>query len=508
MTRWRLVVALGLVLMTVLGIRWRLASIPLERDEGEYACIARLMLQGIPPFREAYTMKFPGTPLVYASIFKIFEPSDIGIRYGLIFWNAWATVAMYRLGAGLVSRRVGAWIATVYVVASASVQAMGLSANAEHFVLAPALWGLGWLVVKVGEVPSWKRCFGAGVFLGMAGIMKQQGFSFSLLAAGVVLLGPGMTAWCANGRQTLQLVSMRIWALAMGIGMPLLGMILWMQGEGVYRLFEFWTLEYARSYTRIITWRQGVHHFAGRFLPIFFEQATLWFAAAIGIVFSWKRDRRLFGWMIGLGMAGLFALSAGLFFRAHYFLFWMPFLALGAGYALGTSRKALFVAWLALVFPLWVQRDLYFCQTPERVCRNIYPNNPFVEAREVGRWLRGVTQPGEKVGILGSEPEISFYADRPLVGRFLYLYPMFEPQPYAVRMQREMIQSLETEKPRYLVHVRFPSSWGMYPDSKRDFIEWMPSFLKMYYKRDRVVECRDMFGEVRPWELVIYQRKT
>ena len=43
----------------VLAIRIRLLGIPLERDEGEYAYAGQLMLQGIPPYKLAYNMKFP-----------------------------------------------------------------------------------------------------------------------------------------------------------------------------------------------------------------------------------------------------------------------------------------------------------------------------------------------------------------------------------------------------------------------------------------------------------------
>ena len=51
------------VILVVLGamfIRLRLLSIPLERDEGEYAYMAQLILRGIPPYIKAYSMKFPG----------------------------------------------------------------------------------------------------------------------------------------------------------------------------------------------------------------------------------------------------------------------------------------------------------------------------------------------------------------------------------------------------------------------------------------------------------------
>ena len=59
-------ILLGLILAVIAIIRIRLLNIPLERDEGEYAYFGQLMLDGIPPFKAAYTMKFPGTHFMYA----------------------------------------------------------------------------------------------------------------------------------------------------------------------------------------------------------------------------------------------------------------------------------------------------------------------------------------------------------------------------------------------------------------------------------------------------------
>ena len=65
--------ALAIIVFTlVVAIRIRLLGIPLERDEGEYAYAGQLILQGIPPYKLAYNMKFPGTYAAYALIMSIF----------------------------------------------------------------------------------------------------------------------------------------------------------------------------------------------------------------------------------------------------------------------------------------------------------------------------------------------------------------------------------------------------------------------------------------------------
>ena len=46
--------------------------------------MGQLILQGIPPYGEAYNMKFPGTYLMYAFIMAIFGQTVQGIHIGLM----------------------------------------------------------------------------------------------------------------------------------------------------------------------------------------------------------------------------------------------------------------------------------------------------------------------------------------------------------------------------------------------------------------------------------------
>jgi hypothetical protein len=70
--RWITTAGLLVVALATIGlvvyVRVRLASIPLERDEGEYAYAGQLILDGIPPYVLAYNMKFPGTYYAYAAL--------------------------------------------------------------------------------------------------------------------------------------------------------------------------------------------------------------------------------------------------------------------------------------------------------------------------------------------------------------------------------------------------------------------------------------------------------
>ena len=70
---------------------------PLERDEGEFAYVGQLMLQGIPPYKIASNMKLPGTYAAYAAIMAVFGETPSGIRIGLMLVNIAATVLVFLL---------------------------------------------------------------------------------------------------------------------------------------------------------------------------------------------------------------------------------------------------------------------------------------------------------------------------------------------------------------------------------------------------------------------------
>src|SRR5436309_15283116 len=61
----------GATLVAVTYARIRLLGLPVERDEGEYAYTGQLLLQGVPPYKLAYSTKFPGTPAAYGRLMAV-----------------------------------------------------------------------------------------------------------------------------------------------------------------------------------------------------------------------------------------------------------------------------------------------------------------------------------------------------------------------------------------------------------------------------------------------------
>ena len=90
-------ILLGCIIAFLVFVRIRILATPLERDEGEYAYIGQLFLQGVPPYAEAFTMKLPGTSMMYALFMLLFGQTISGIHLGLLLVNVASTFLIFLL---------------------------------------------------------------------------------------------------------------------------------------------------------------------------------------------------------------------------------------------------------------------------------------------------------------------------------------------------------------------------------------------------------------------------
>src|SRR5207244_12575676 len=97
----------------------------------------------------------------------------------------------------------------------------------------------------------------------------------------------------------------------------------------------------------------------------------------------------------------------------------------------------------------------------------IDPESPFPESIKIAEYVRDHTSLDDTIAVLGSEPEIYFYAHRHSATGYIYTYGLMEPQKYARQMQEEMIHEIERARPKYLVSVVMFYSWLWLHGSER-----------------------------------------
>jgi len=230
----------------------------------------------------------------------------------------------------------------------------------------------------------------------------------------------------------------------------------------------------------------------------------IWIIAGVGaIAVVWdQRTRPHAPFILGLLLFSFLAVCPGLLFREHYFIVMLPAVALLAGIAVSTAIKTLslrsesrlwryapvLVFVLALGWCFYAQRDLLLDNNLTATSRKIYGGNPFPEAIPVADYIRRHTAENDTIVVLGSEPEIYFYAHRHSATGYIYTYGLMEEQRYALQMQQQMISEIESVRPESLVWVNVNASWLPHEHSEGLILSWAQKYVHDYYEMTGVAE--------------------
>ena len=316
-----------IIIIVIAIIRYRLLNVPLERDEGEYAYMGQLLLQGIPPYAEAYNMKFPGIYFIYALILAIFGQTHISIHLALLVTNAVTIFLIYLLGKNLFDSLTGILSGAGYGILSLSPYFQGLWANSEHYVVLFAVGGI-LLLIKCLHSNKGYLLFLSGILLGLSFATKQHGILFALFGIGYFIF-----SYLREGSYSLYNLSKKLGLLFLGVILPFGLILLILAVCGVLDRFWFWTFEYASEYASKIPLEKGLLNFERIFLPGLQLNITICLAAALGLISPlWDEETRS-KWVFSLGffLASMIALSLGFYFRYHYFILLFPSLSLLSG---------------------------------------------------------------------------------------------------------------------------------------------------------------------------------
>lgn len=471
-------VAVGLVILAAGAIRVRLLDVPFERDEGEYAYQGALTLTGIPPYTHVYTQKLPGAHLLFALSMAVFGQTIPGARAVLVVATAATCLGVFLLGRRFFSVWGAVAAAAAYAVFSLSTEMLGPFAHATHFVATFGVWGLV-VLASAFERDGALRYLLAGALLGLGVLMKQHGAVFVACAAVWILIG-------GRGRKV-----MAIAGLLVGAAVPMTILVLWFLLAGSFGDFWYWVVRYASAYGTMQTIAQGWNNLgfaASRFLP---QAALLWLMAAAGaaLLLTRRFPPETRGRLATLAVLSFLGVCPGLYFRDHYFLLFVPAMALLVGAAAdslgGISGYGRALATAVLLFAcaqaLWTQREIFFRASPDEVSRLVYSPNLFPESYEIGRYLRVRTRPGDTIVVFGSEPQILFYAHRRSATGFVFVYPLMQTHRDTHAMQERMVREVESARPAYAVLIKTPTSWLEQPDSDHTMQDWAVRYLDKNY---------------------------
>ena len=490
-------VLLSLVIVFVGVIRFRLLEFPLERDEGEYAYMGQLMLQGIPPYKFAYNMKLPGTYAMYAFLMGIFGESTRGVHLGFLSFNLITIGILFLFIKRLCNPFVALVSAAAYGVYSLNPYVLGFAAHATHFVLFWSLLG-AYLLLVATEKSSKFLYFGVGILFGLGFLMKQQAI-FLILFSGFYYLYFSYTEF-KNGNFKLSIFLQRGILLVSGTLIPFLITVGVLFYAGVFESFWYWTFQYASKYAGMSTLSDGLKNLLLAFQLLTFGYKTLWILVGFGFLLQFfiTQDKSKKVFLFLLVLFSFLTTTPGFYFREHYFIAFLPFVFIYFGISFELFRKiliqkmnlniALLVLCFAflLIFKFKAHKEYYFQESPMKLSRIIYGVNPFVEAIQISDYIKLNSKEDDRIVVLGSEPEIYFYSNRKSATGYIYMYPLMESHPYSKEMQMNLVKDIEGNKPLYLVYVnkKLNYTWSILENSEKYLLDWIEQ--KMYQKYERI----------------------
>jgi hypothetical protein len=439
-----LLVAVPLVCAVIAVVaRVHRLDLPFERDEGECAYIAQRMLRGDAPYTEAYTMKLPGVPLWYALAFSLFGETVRAAHLMALFVDVISAAALAWWCRGVVKdsnrlAQLAVWASCSFLVLSTLSSFQGLVANCEKFVLPGIIAGFALLASS----KRWWHVVLAAVFVGGAFVCKQQILPVVAVFGLAALAREHDGGWRQRVRDSV--------LVAVGIAAPWIATVAMVKAWGSFDAFWFQTVTYARAYVGAAL--HPMQHLEAAFWrtvkePLVVVGLVGVVVAVVGVVLSrWARAVVALWWL-----ASIAALSIGLYFRPHYFVFAIPLLAIGVAVFATQRWWTTLIVVVAMLASIGLDRKAWFTHSNNAVSNLYYRQNTFVDATTVARELRRLSREDERILILGNEPEVLFYANRRSVTPYIYFYPLLEHQPFAQQQQQEVIDDVAAQAPDHIV---------------------------------------------------------
>ena len=457
---------LVLAALVFVALRLPYLSLPLDRDEGEYAYIAWRMLEGDVPYRDAFDQKPPAVFAAYLAAFVLLGRSVEAIHGFALLWSAAPAWLLYAVVRRLAGGLAGAFAVLVFAAIGAHPALGATAANTELFLLLPAVASFFCLLRGLEhERPAWWLL--CGVLAAAACWFKQVAATNLLFVVAVAALAP-----LPAGRRRAAGAALRLLWLGLGGLAVALPVFAWFVVADALEPFLDAVFLHNLAYAQRRSLSQGFDNLVWNLVRQAPALALAWLLALLACLRSAAGDGRtralLGGWLV----FSLLGVGIGLQFRPHYFVQALPALCALAGLSLaGLARRALALDSIVarglalaglllavLLPPVLAQRESLFASSPEAASRALYGLNPFPEARAIARHIAATSAPEDRIFVVGSEPQILFHAERRSATRYIFFYPLTGGGPGAAARQREAMEEVLAAKPRYVVSVEVPTS--------------------------------------------------
>src|SRR5262249_44754589 len=149
----------------------------------------------------------------------------------------------------------------------------------------------------------------------------------------------------------------------------------------------------------------------------------------------------------------------------------------------GSGRRVLCYLFsaTAIVYAVWMESWYYLPGSAEEKCRCIYGNFPFPQSEAIGQYLAAHSAPDDTVLVMGSEPQILYYAHRKTATRYIFFYPITRPTEDARLRQHDVLEELRARPPKFVVGIFVSREFDSHLDGPQDIFDGVHRDLKESY---------------------------
>lgn len=501
---WGLLIFLGISGLLFLIIRFKLLAIPLERDEGSFAYIGHWLLRGRQLYTDMLDSKLPGLYIFYAFFTTLFGYNATGVHVGLLVANVVSAVCFFFFLKDAFNKFIAVVATSFFLWMVISPNVVGFASHATQ-LLTPFVLG-GFLLFWRGLTRDKLLFFFlAGLCIGIAFTIKQQSAIFGILIA--ALWWPARLLWQKKKDEKFP-----IWEwIFMGLGGFLPAAVVVMYFQSVGRLDEFINWTVTQPVNLAGAYKDPWYVMFYRVLPKVLKGfEAIWLAAAVGTALIFMSGLKKFGSVFGVSFAllGFLSVIIGAAYYKHYFVLAIPGIAIlaactlywlsqklgSAGQAIALGMAAIFI-----MFSFRGQNHYYFATDYARIHFDQYAQNMFPELEKLGEELGRRVKEGERIAIMGSEPEVLVAADRESCSKHLMVYSMLIDPVISPPMQQEYIQELQSCAPEYILWATGTGSWAPGYDGL-GFFETLMQWLEQNYEAVGLAESRNEKPGVIAWD--------
>lgn len=506
-------VLLWLLVWLLYAVRSSFFDMPFERDEGAYTYYGKLLLEGKVPYKDFYEQKFPGIFYFYAMMISLFGDTVRELHRGFFYLNALNTIVIYYTARRLFkSPATGLVTASTFGFLSLTPYISGFTIQAEHGVAFFCTLGIFCCVLAM-QTKKWYYYLLMGLAMGAAFMTKTSGVFIGLWAGLFIIID-----FFFEKERNFKDLFKRLSLYAIGGFSVILLFFFLIYVKGSFKEMLFWSIDIPKYYVNRMPLEQGLKtYYYTKFVLSEFNY-VFWAQSLIGFLFLFVRaiPWKLKLFILTLAMSSFATIIPGYYFYGHYWLQLVPGTAMLAGvtyygvlslFKIPFKDKTAFITYgyLAIFgflafkhFTLY--RKYYFSPNFEVVLREIYGTNPFNETAQISGWLNLHLKPTDEIAVIGSEPQIYIYTNRKSPTNHIFFSTIVSDVPQHKQWQREYANSIEKQKPRYIVYVTSPMSLLVQPNTDKYIFNWVNKYIEKNYTMVGFCEIQNLIRSGYIWK--------